>query len=67
MLTLRRSIAYGKRSRSIRSRRRPIPPETIFSDVKDIVFDSTIRYDESFFAHLDRIVQSEPWLDRDRP
>jgi hypothetical protein len=34
--------------------------------VKDILFDSTIRYDASFFEHLDRIVQDEPWLDRDR-
>jgi hypothetical protein len=29
-------------------------------------FDSTIRCDASFFEHLDRIVQNEPWLDRDR-
>jgi hypothetical protein len=34
--------------------------------VKDILFDSTIRYDASFFEHLDRMVQDEPWLDRDR-
>jgi hypothetical protein len=34
--------------------------------VKDILFDSTIRYDASFFEHLNRIVQNEPWLDRDR-
>ncbi len=31
-----------------------------------MLFDSTIRYDGSFFEHLNRIVQSEPWLDRDR-
>jgi len=42
------------------------PPPTVFTDVKDTVFDSTIRYDASFFQHLDRIVQSEDWLDRDR-
>jgi hypothetical protein len=42
------------------------PPPTVFIDVKDVVFDSTIRYDESFFEGLNRIVQSEPWLDRDR-
>jgi hypothetical protein len=42
------------------------PPETVFTDVKDVLFDSTIRYDESFFTHLDRMVQSEPWLGRDR-
>jgi len=42
------------------------PPSTVFTDVKDVDFDSTIRYDVSFFEHLDRIVQNEPWLDRDR-
>ena len=42
------------------------PPPTVFTDVQDVLFDSTIRYDASFFVHLDRIVQSEPWLDRDR-
>jgi hypothetical protein len=30
------------------------------------LFDSTIRFDSSFFDQLDRIVQSEPWLDPDR-
>jgi hypothetical protein len=34
--------------------------------VQDIYFDATIRYDESFFEHLNRIVQSEPWIARDR-
>ena len=38
----------------------------MFTDVKDINYDTTIRYDASFFEHLDRIVQSEPWLQRDR-
>src|SRR5262249_15783286 len=42
------------------------PPPTVFTDVKDVTFDSTIRYDASFFEHLDRIVQEEPWLQRDR-
>jgi hypothetical protein len=42
------------------------PPETVFIDVKDKDFDSTIKYDASFFALLDRVVQTEPWLARDR-
>jgi hypothetical protein len=42
------------------------PPETKFTDAKDVFFDSTIRYDASFFENLNRIIQSEPWLDRDR-
>jgi hypothetical protein len=30
------------------------------------LFDATIPYDLRFFRALDRIVQDEPWLDRDR-
>jgi hypothetical protein len=38
----------------------------VFTDAANVVFDSTIRYDASFFTSLDRVVQSEPWLPRDR-
>src|SRR5262245_60141429 len=60
------SIAYGKRMKVHPLAQAANPPATVFIDVKDILFDSTIRYDASFFEHLDRIVQNEPWLDRDR-
>ena len=53
-------------SSSIRCRRRRNPPETKFVDAIDVVFDSTIPYDLRFFEALDRFVQREPWLDRDR-
>jgi hypothetical protein len=61
-----RSIAYGKRFKVYPLAQASSPTPTIFSDAKDVTFDSTIRYDASFFEHLDRIVQSEPWLQRDR-
>lgn len=61
-----KSIAYGKRMKVYSLARAANPPATIFTDVKDMTFDSTIRYDASFFEHLNRIVQNEPWLDRDR-
>jgi hypothetical protein len=60
------SIAYGKRMKVYPLAQAANPPATVFTDVKDILFDSTIRYDASFFEHLDRIVQNENWLDRDR-
>lgn len=60
------SVAYGKRVKVYPLSQAANPPPTVFTDVKDVLFDSTIRYDDSFFVHLDRIVQSEPWLDRDR-
>ncbi|MEO6380604.1 MAG: DUF1254 domain-containing protein [Nitrobacter sp.] len=61
-----KSIAYGKQIKIYPLSQAANPPPTVFTDVKDILFDSTIRYDDSFFTHLDRIIQSEPWLDRDR-
>ncbi len=42
------------------------PPPTKFVDAVDIVFDSTIPYDVRFFQTLDRFVQREPWLERDK-
>ena len=61
-----RSIDYGKRFKVYPLAQASSPAPTIFTDAKDVTFDSTIRYDASFFEHLDRIVQSEPWLQRDR-
>jgi hypothetical protein len=61
-----KSIAYGKRIKIYPLSQASKPPVTVFTDVKDVLFDSVIRFDESFFVNLDRIVQSEPWLDRDR-
>ncbi len=61
-----KSIAYGKQMKVYPLAQAANPPATVFSDVKDVMFDSTIRYDASFFTHLDRIVQNEPWLQRDR-
>src|SRR5262245_8272521 len=60
------SIAYGKKVKVYPLAQAANPPPTVFTDVKEVTFDSTIRYDASFFEHLDRIVQEEPWLQRDR-
>ena len=37
-----------------------------FVDAIDVVFDSTIPYNVRFFEALDRFVQREPWLERDK-
>jgi hypothetical protein len=60
------SIAYGKRVKIYPLSQASNPPATVFTDVQDVVFDSTIGYDASFFEGLNRIVQVEPWIDRDR-
>ena len=63
---VQKSIAYAKRVKFYPLSAIANPPETVFIDVKDKDFDSTIKYDASFFALLDRVVQSEPWIARDR-
>jgi hypothetical protein len=61
-----RAVMYGKRIKlyplSAVAERSP----TTFVDVVDIVYDSTIPYDLRFFESLNRIVQVEPWLERDK-
>ena len=39
---------------------------TVFVDAYDKPFDATIPYDATFFEYLDRFVQAEPWLTRDK-
>ena len=60
------SVAYGKRIKVYPLAAADNPPETVFVDAQDVLFDSTIRYDATFFENLDRVVQEEPWIDRDR-
>jgi hypothetical protein len=60
------AVAYGKQMKVYPLTRAADPAPTVFTDAKDVDFDSTIRYDASFFASLNRVVQEEPWLDRDR-
>ncbi|KQV80009.1 DUF1254 domain-containing protein [Rhizobium sp. Root1220] len=60
------SIDYGKKLKVYPLSQAAAPPATVFTDVKDMLFDSTIRWDGSFFEHLDRVVQEEPWIIRDR-
>ena len=61
-----RAVAYARRIAFYPLREAAAPPPTIFVDAIDVVFDGTIPYDIRFFQALDRIVQHEPWLDRDK-
>lgn len=63
---VKKSVAYGKRVKIYPLAQAETPPETKFTDAYDTMFDAAIRYDASFFDNLDRVVQNEPWLDRDR-
>jgi len=63
---VQKSVAYGKRIKVYPLSQAAKPAPTVFTDVQDVIYDSTIRYDLSFFQSLHGIIQSEPWLDRDR-
>lgn len=61
-----KAIAYGKTMKVYPLMQAASPNETVFIDAKDVTFDSTIKYDASFFDHLNQVVQDNPWLQRDR-
>ncbi len=61
-----KAVAYGKRLKVYPLSKANDPGETKFTDAKDVLYDSTIPYDVRFFRSLDRIVQTEPWLARDK-
>jgi len=60
------AVAYAKRIKLYPLSQAASPPATTFVDAIDVVYDSTIPYDLRFFLSLDRVVQMEPWLARDR-
>ncbi len=61
-----KAVAYGKRVKVYPLSQAASPPPTTFVDAIDVVYDSTIPYDLRFFEALDRFVQHEPWLTRDK-
>jgi hypothetical protein len=63
---IERAIAYARRIQLYPLARADDPPDTTWVDAGGRLFDATIPYDVTFFETLDRIVQDEPWLDRDR-
>src|ERR1700733_3394439 len=63
---VRTAVAYGKRIKLYPLAHAANPPETVFVDAIGKLYDSTIPYDVRFFQSLDRFVQQEPWLVRDK-
>jgi len=61
-----KAVEYARRIKLYPQSQATNPPPTVFVDVVDVVFDATIPYDVRFFQSLDRIVQSQPWLERDK-
>jgi len=63
---LAKAVQYSKRLKLYPFAQAANPPQTIFVDAKDVIFDSTIPYDVRFFESLNEMVQAEPWLERDK-
>jgi hypothetical protein len=61
-----KAVAYGKRIKLYPLSQSANPSPTRFVDAVDVVYDSTIPYDLRFFQSLNRVVQTEPWLERDK-
>jgi len=61
-----KAVAYGKRIKLYPLSAAAKPPQTTFIDAIDVVVSGVIPYDVRFFQSLDRMVQVEPWLERDR-
>jgi hypothetical protein len=60
------AAAYGRRINVYPLSQADNPPSTTFVDAIDVVYNATIPYDIRFFQSLDRVVQQEPWLERDK-
>jgi hypothetical protein len=57
---------YAKRLKVYALRDAAHPPPTKMTDGSTEVYDATIPADIRYFESLDRVVQREPWLERDR-
>ncbi|MET0475072.1 MAG: DUF1254 domain-containing protein [Mycobacterium sp.] len=60
------AVTYGKTVQLYPFAQAADIPSTTFVDAADVLFDAVIPYDVTFFEALDRRVQSEPWLTRDK-
>jgi hypothetical protein len=61
-----KAVEYGKRIKIYPLSQSANPPATVFVDAAGVLYDATIPYDIRFFESLNRVVQHEPWLERDR-
>ncbi|WP_051648068.1 DUF1254 domain-containing protein [Cupriavidus sp. SK-3] len=61
-----KAAAYGRKIGLYPLAQATHPPATRFIDAANTVYDSTIPYDLRFYQLLDRFVQREPWIERDK-
>lgn len=63
---LLKAVEYGKRIKIYPLSKADNPPPTTTVDAAGVLYDATIPYDIRYFESLDRVIQHEPWLERDR-
>jgi hypothetical protein len=63
---LKKAVEYGKRIKIYPLSEAKKPAPTSYVDAAGVLYDATIPYDIRFYESLDRVVQHEPWLERDR-
>ncbi|OIV39961.1 DUF1214 domain-containing protein [Flavobacterium johnsoniae] len=64
-IDLARAIIYMEQIKLYPLANLEVGNSTSYIDITDKNFDAVIKYDISFFESLHRIVQEEPWLERD--
>lgn len=60
------AVSYSKRIKVYPLSETSKNPETVFIDASEKIYDSSIHYDVSFYESLNKIIQVEPWLERDK-
>jgi hypothetical protein len=60
------AVEYSKRIKLYPYSETANSPQTVFVDASKAEFNSTIKYDDSFYSTLNEIVQQESFLERDR-
>lgn len=63
---LAKAVEYGKRIMIYPLSKADNPPPTSYVDGAGVMYDATIPYDIRYFESLNRVIQHEPWLERDR-
>jgi hypothetical protein len=63
---LAKAVEYARRLKLYPLSAAGSAPQTTFVDAQGTLFDSTIPYDARYYEHLARVVDKEPWLQRDR-
>ena len=63
---LAKAVEYGKRIKIYPLSQADHPSPTTYVDAAGVLYDATIPHDIRFFESLDRVIQHEPWLERDR-